>query len=125
MVSCVPDWRDEMKTKRCFEVMRELECIAGDTLPQFTVSLTKNNEQITASSDQTLKVTLSAAESPAEVTLTKEAESIGGKFVVKLTSEDTVKLHGDYIMLFSLHGSDGLVYRKIVGRLHVHPAPKG
>lgn len=104
--------------------MPELECIAGDTLPSFTVSLTQNGEQLSGTSEQSLKVTISGTEVPTIAVITKEAELVDGKFVVKLTSDDTSQLRGDYILIFSLHDSDDLVYRKIMGGLHVHPAPK-
>ena len=113
-----------MKTKRCFNTMQEMECIAGDTLPPFTVTV-KNEGTPVSVSGLTMKLIVAEMDRPAVEKKVKECTAADGKFTVTLTSEDTVGWDGDYGLHFALCSGDGLVYRKLAGVLHVHPAPKG
>lgn len=111
--------------ERCFKTLEPLSCIACDTLRPFTVTVKKNGEPINASSSQSMTLTICDVESPTVPVVTKVVTPIDGKFVIQITSEDTAKLNGDYILVFSLHENDGMIYRKAAGKLHVFPAPRG
>ena len=105
-----------------YEKLPDMECIVGDTLPEFNISVSDENL-----SNCRIQVILADSKNPETAVLCKECTAVTGGFKVILTSEDTANLTGGttYFMHFRLINSDGLSYRKLHGCLIARAVPKG
>ncbi|MBR2284560.1 MAG: hypothetical protein IJ874_09140 [Ruminococcus sp.] len=104
-----------------YDKLPDMECLAGDTLPTFVVS-------VEADSLEGCRMQFIAARSndPTNAVICKECEAVDEGFAVILTSEDTEKLtEGMYKIHFRLIGADNLSRRKLSGVLYVVSAAKG
>lgn len=106
---------------KCFEELPEIECLSGDTLPQFFISPSTGTfdgcrMELIAAGEKTRGTAL----------LCKECKADNKGFTVRLTAEDTSLLgEGSYLVHFRLIGRDGLDYRKLTIKLRIHNAAKG
>ena len=110
--------------ERCFALMKEIECLAGDTLKPFTLTVVENGNTVDISSC-TMQLIVSRIDDPTEAILVKECEKTNGKFTVALTSSDTINWNGSYGLHFAMRDAQGLIHRKIAGTLYVYPTARG
>ena len=97
----------------------DMECISGDTLPIFEVSVEAESLE-----NCRMQCVLSKASAPENTLICKDCNKIDGGFSVILTSEDTGKLaEGTYIIYFRLTDSAGFDYIKLCGNLYVRSGP--
>lgn len=104
-----------------FDSLPDMECLSGDTLPEFHISPKTGNFDGCG-----MELILSKEKSPATAVVCKKCTSDVDGFKVQLTSYDTENLiAGDYMLHFRMVDVKGLSHRKLVGRLHVIKAAKG
>lgn len=110
-----------MRTHKFYDDLPDMECISGDTLPNFIVHVTAN-ESIEGC---TMQLVLSTTRDPFTAVITKECEPIDDGFKVNLDSADTGALpEGKYYLHFVLIDTSGLTHKKLCGTLYVRAAPK-
>ena len=102
-----------------YEELPAMVCLAGDTLPVFTISID------TPLTGCTMVMQLEEQKIPGSVRLTKTCTLSDDSFSVQLTSMDTADLQGSHNLHFVMTDGNGLTYRKLVGTLTVHSVPKG
>ncbi len=102
-----------MNVLRFYDHLPDMECLSGDTLPVFTVSV---DTDVTGCSMQ-----LILANTDGEQVVCKDCAQVGGGFSVQLTSTDTARMSGVYQLQFCLKDAGGLCYRKLAGTLTVIP----
>ncbi len=103
----------------------EMECLAGDTLPGFEVGVeTDAGESLTGCSMQLILTEWSRKD---KAVVCKSCAQLpdGSGFVGALTSEDTARLAGVFMMHFRLIDANGLSQRKLAGVLTVKPCAQG
>lgn len=106
---------------KLYDKLPDMECLAGDTLPTFVVSV-ESGEIIGCR----MQVILARTTDLSSEVLCKECTPESGGFSVTLTSEDTEPLaEGMYHIHFRLIGADGMSRRKLSGLFYVHSAAKG
>ena len=105
---------------RFYEKLPDMECIAGDTLPTFTVEVEADSLD-----NCRMQIILTRSDNTTEAVLCKECESVSGGFAVTLTSNDTLLSEGMYSLHFRFIGADGLSRRKLAGQLYVVSAARG
>ena len=105
-----------------YKKLPDMECIVGDTLPEFNVFI----EGETSLSGCTMQLILADSKTPETAVICKECTAISGGFKVILTSEDTTNLTGGtvYFMHFRFI-KNGLSYRKLLGCLTAKTVPEG
>jgi|GEM_PF-686363 hypothetical protein rflaF_05894 len=102
-----------------YDKLPDMECLSGDTLPDFTISVDTDNDL----SGCRMQLILARSNAPETCVVCKECDPVKGGFTVRLESSDTVKLGEDtYDMHFRLIAPDGKSYRKLAGSLYVHTA---
>lgn len=105
-----------------YNKLPDMECIAGDTLPTFTISVSSEDELTGCS----MQVILARCTSPDISAICKDCTLVDESFRVQLTSDDTGTLsEGAYDIHFRFIGANGLSYRKLIGKLYVHSAAHG
>lgn len=105
-----------------YDKLPDMECLSGDTLPDFTISVDSDNDL----SGCRMQLILARYNAPETCVVCKECKPINGGFTVCLESSDTVKLGEDtYDMHFCLITPDGKLYRRLAGSLYVHTAAQG
>lgn len=104
-----------------YDELPDMEFTAGDTLPEFSVTVSANNLNSAA-----MLLILSPKSNPVEAAISKSCTlSSGSTYTVQLTSEDTTGLvEGEYIMEFALT-SAGNAYKKLRGSVYVHGSVGG
>ena len=107
---------------RFYEKLPDMECIIGDTLPEFNISV----DGETSLSGCTMQLIVADSKAPETAVICKECTAVTGGFKVILTSEETALLSGEtvYFMHFRLI-KNGLSYRKLRGCLTTKSAPEG
>ena len=104
-----------------YDKLPDMECLAGDTLPTFTVEV-----EADSLSDCTMQIIVAKSSDITSAVICKECEPVSGGFAVTLTSEDTQELsEGAYMIHFRLIGADGFSRRKLAGDLYIVGAAKG
>jgi hypothetical protein len=115
-----------MRNLKFYTELPTMECIAGDTLPLFSVAVNTtgaSGETVTADvSGCTMKLIVASENEPQTAVLTKDCTYENGCFTVKLDSTDTSGLCRGYVFTMALYCENSLVYRKIMGHLYVHPS---
>lgn len=107
---------------RFYDVLPDMECISGDTLPEFEVSV----ETAESLDDYSMELILSQEGSPEDPVICKECTRTDKGFTVQLDSADTGTLRkGTYFMHFRLFDENGKSYRKLAGSLYVRASAKG
>lgn len=105
-----------------YDKLPDMECLSGDTLPDFTISV----ESEDSLEGCRMQLILAKANTPDVCAVCKECDPVEGGFTVQLDSSDTSKLSEDtYDMHFRLISPDGKSYRKLFGSLYVHTAAQG
>lgn len=105
-----------------YDKLPDMECLSGDTLPDFTISV----ESYDSLEGCRMQLILAKFNTPDVCALCKECDAIEGGFTVQLDSSDTSKLsEGAYDAHFRLLTPDGRSYRKLFGSLYVHTAAQG
>ena len=108
-----------MKTVRFYNEISDMECLQGDTLPEFHISIEN------ASDFSGLSMILESLDFPEQAVLTKSGTASDGGFTVRLTSEDTQNLSGVYRFHICLTDNNGLKYKKIEGTMNIIPVAEG
>lgn len=105
-----------------YDKLPDMECLSGDTLPDFTISV----ESEDSLEGCRMQLILAKFNAPEICVVCKECKPIKSGFTVRLDSSDTSKLtEGTYDMHFRLTTPDGRSYRKLAGSLYVHTAAQG
>ena len=106
-----------MQPVKFYEELPDMEFTAGDTLPEFSVTVSESSL-----SGATMLLILSLKSNPVEAAISKSCTlSSGSTYTVQLTSDDTTGLvEGEYIIEFALILSGGNVYKKLRGSVYVH-----
>ncbi len=97
------------------------ELLAGDTLPPFRVTVLSGEMPVPG----TMQMIVCRAESPDRAVLTKDCEGAAGVYSVTVTGGETARLNGAYVYHLAFFTADGGTYRRLAGRLYVHPAAQG
>lgn len=103
-----------------YDKMPDMECLAGDTLPTFTVSV--DADSLSGSSMQLI---IADENNPTKAVVCKECTAVDGEFCVTLDSSDTDLPDKVYDIHFRFIGADGLSRRKLSGKLYVRAAAHG
>ena len=99
-----------------YDTIPDMECLQGDTLPTFEITL---NEDAPAG---TLYLVVTKNSDPTRIIIQKEGTAADEGFTVNLDGSDTVRLgEGTYWLDFFLISS-GKCYKKLRGRLCVKSA---
>lgn len=102
-----------------YDKFPDMECLSGDTLPDFTISVESGDSLESCR----MQLILAKVNTPDVCAVCKECDLVEGSFTVQLDSSDTSKLsEGAYDMHFNLISPDGKSYRKLFGSLYVHTA---
>lgn len=105
-----------------YDKLPDMECLSGDTLPDFTISV----ESEDSLAGCRMQLILAKSNTPDICVVCKECSLIECGFRVQLDSNDTRKLtEGTYDIHFRLITPDGVSYRKLAGSLYVHTAAQG
>lgn len=105
-----------------YDKIPDMECLSGDTLPDFIVSV-ESEDSLTGCSMQLI---LANAHTPDKCVVCKECTLTDDGFTVQLDSSDTSKLaEGTYNIHFRLITPDERSYRKLFGSLYIHTAAQG
>lgn len=105
-----------------YDKIPDMECLSGDTLPDFTISV-ESEESLTGCRMQLI---LADSHTPDRCVLCKECTPTEDGFSVQLDSSDTKGLtEGTYNIHFRLITPDGKSYRKLSGSIYVHTAAQG
>jgi hypothetical protein len=114
-----------METKRLYREAQRMQCMAGDTLPEFHIFTDLDNEQIMGC---TMALIIEPLSSPGAAALTKQcarySEDDRHGFWVQLMTEDTAALIGTYRMHFVMTDANAVQYRKLICDLSVLPVPE-
>lgn len=107
-----------------YDKIPDMECLAGDTLPSFTVAVETEDGDLTGCSMQLI---LASWDSKGEAVLCKECDPLpdGSGFTVTLDSSDTAGLAGTFALHFCLTDANGLKHRKLSGVLIVRETAQG
>lgn len=105
-----------------FNRIPTMECLAGDTLPTFTIPVTDDHGDPFDISGWFMTVVIADVKNPETAVVTKQCTPIDGVFTVQLTNEDTQELNGTYMIHFGMANTSNEIYRKLAGILKVHPA---
>lgn len=107
-----------------YDKMPDMECLSGDTLPEFEVDVEVDSGG--SLSGCSMQVIVARSDEPQTAVICKSCEQTESGFAVTLTSEDTSRLgEYSYDIHFRLIDPDGNSYRKLFGRLYVHTAARG
>lgn len=98
-----------------------LELIAGDTLPAYRVTVMSGGKPVPG----TMQLIVSRAENPETAVLIRDCTPADGAFSVTVTGRDTARLNGEYVYHLAFFAAGGSTYRRLAGRLIVHPAAQG
>ena len=105
-----------------YDKIPDMECLAGDTLPVFTVTV---DTSISLSGCR-MQLILANHNSPETAVLVKECTRAGDNtFQVQLTSEDTQLIEDIYDLHFRFIDSAGISSRKLKGTLYIRAAAEG
>ena len=105
-----------------YDKLPDMECLSGDTLPDFKISV----ESEDGLDGCRMQLILAKFNTPDVCYVCKECDLTEDGFTVQLDSSDTSKLsEGTYDMHFRLISPDGKSYRKLFGSLYVHTAAQG
>lgn len=107
-----------------YDKIPDMECLAGDTLPSFTVAVETEDGDLTGCSMQLI---LASWDSKGEAVLCKECDPLpdGSGFTVTLDSADTAGLAGIFAMHFCMTDNSKRHFRKLAGVLTVRQAAQG
>ena len=103
-----------------YQKLPEMECLAGDTLPEFLIRTSLDDV-----SGCTMQLIIEDQKTPGAVALSKNCSLSDEVFHVQLTSEDTAGLLGVYRLHLCMTDSGGLKYRKLAGTLIVRQTALG
>lgn len=102
-----------------FDKLPDMECLSGDTLPDFTISVESEDSLVGCR----MQLILANSHTPDICAVCKECTLTDDGFSVRLDSSDTKKLAEEtYNIHFRLITPDGRSYRKLSGSLYVHTA---
>ena len=101
------------------------ECLAGDTLPGFSIAVTDEDDVPLDMTGCTMHLILAPEDDCTHAALVKACEAVQDGFAVTVTSAETAKLRGMYLYHFALQDAAGLVHRQLCGRLWVHLTAQG
>jgi len=101
-----------MKPILFYDVLPDMQCLQGSTLPVFVVD-------VEGGSLSGCAVTLVLEQFPDSEKFTKPCTVTENGFEVQLTSQDTAALSGLYQMSFVITDSTGLNHITLKGSLHV------
>lgn len=105
-----------------FDKLPDMECLSGDTLPDFIISV----ESEDSLEGCRMQLILADSHTPNICAVCKECALTDDGFRVRLDSSDTKKLAEEtYNIHFRLITPDGRSYRKLSGSLYVHTAAQG
>lgn len=100
-----------------YDKIPDMECIQGDTLPVFKISVDGN--QVGGS----MFLLIAPKNDPTRAAAEIKASATKNGFAVQITSRETSLLtEGTYLLVFCLV-SDGLCYKKLAGFMRVSAAP--
>lgn len=107
-----------------YDKIPDMECLAGDTLPSFTVAVETEDGNLSGCSMQLI---LASWDKKDAAVLCKDCVPLsdGSGFHVTLTSADTGGLSGTFAMHFCMMDAGQSRYRKLSGVLVVRPAAQG
>lgn len=105
-----------------YKELPPMECLAGDTLPTFTIPVTDDEGNPVDVSDWFMTLIIADAKKPEEAVVSKQCDRIDGGFTVTITNEDTQDLKGSYLIHFGMANTSNEIYRKLAGILKVRPA---
>lgn len=103
-----------------YNKMPDMECLAGDTLPTFTISVDADSL-----SGGSMQLIIADENNPTEAVVCKECTAVAGGFCVTLDSSDTNLPDKVYDIHFRFIGADGCSRRKLSGKLHIRAAAHG
>lgn len=103
-----------------YDKMPDMECLAGDTLPTFTISV--DADSLSGSSMQLI---IADENNPTEAVVCKECTAVDGGFCVTLDSSDTDLPDKVYDIHFRFIGADGYSRRKLSGKIYIRAAAHG
>lgn len=105
-----------------YDKFPDMECLSGDTLPDFTISVDSEGSLAGCK----MQLILANSHTPDICAVCKECTLTDDGFTVQLDSFDTKKLAEDtYDIHLRLITPDGKSYRKLSGSLYVHTAAQG
>ena len=105
-----------------YDKIPDMECLSGDTLPDFTISV----ESEDSLAGCRMQLILADSHTPDRCVLCKECTPTEDGFSVQLDSTDTKSLpEKTYNIHFRLLTPDGRSFRKLSGSLYVHTAAQG
>lgn len=105
-----------------YDKLPDMECLSGDTLPDFTISVDSEGSL----EGCRMQLILANSHTPDICAVCKDCTLTDDGFTVQLDSSDTKKLAEDtYDIHFRLITPDGKSYRKLSGSLYVHTSAQG
>ncbi len=110
-----------MQIIRFYDRMPTMECLQGDTLDEFEISV----DDFDSLDGCTMQLILEDQKLLGTAKKTKDCTLSDGCFKVQLTSADTSGLHGVYNMHFRMKDTNGLSHRKLAGILIVKRTVQG
>lgn len=105
-----------------YDTFPDMECLSGDTLPEFSVEVETADEL----GECSMQLIVSKNGASGTAALTKNCVLTETGFAVQLNNIDTTNLgKGDFLLVFSLTDANGNDYRKLCGRLSVRSLSSG
>ena len=98
-----------------------MECLAGDTLPEFHIKVIGAASQ----TGLTLLLRVIPVSNPDSIACTKYGTASENGFTVQLNGADTMHLKGAYYLDFIVEDNTAAKHKKIRGVLVVHRSGKG
>ena len=101
-----------------YDRIPDMECIQGDTLPVFEISVDGNHDS------GSMVLLIAPKNDPTRAAAEIKGSATKNGFAVQITSRETSLLtEGTYLLVFCLVSSDGLCYKKLAGFMRVAAAP--